>query len=61
MIDAAEAWVNRNRNEIIRRAGVLGGLANYALNFVRNDSIEYDVPALKAAIGSYGIDVSDLN
>ena len=57
----AEAWVSRNRSEVIKRAGALGSLANLALNFVRNDSAVYDVPALKAAIKSYGIDVSDLN
>ena len=57
----AESWVSRNKSEVIKRAGALGSLANLALNFVRNDSAVYDVPALKAAISSYGIDVSDLN
>ena len=47
--------------KVINRAGSLGSLANFALNLVRSDSTVYDVPALKAAISSYGIDVSDLN
>ena len=57
----AESWVSRNKSEVINRAGALGSLANFALNLVRSDSTVYDVPALKAAISSYGIDVSDLN
>ena len=57
----AEAWVTRHKSEVISRAGSLGSLANFALNLVRSDSTVYDVPALKAAISSYGIDVSDLN
>lgn len=57
----AEAWVTKNRDEVIRRAGMLGSMADFALNYVRNDKTVYDVPALKAAICGFGIDVSNLN
>lgn len=59
--EAAKAWVERNKTEVIRRAGALGGLANMALNYVNNCEELYDVPALKKAIKGYGINVDDLN
>ena len=58
----AEDWVMRNRSEVVRRAGTLGFLADYALGLIRSDTTVYDVPALKKAIkDNSGINVDDLN
>ena len=58
----AEDWVTRNRDAVVKRApALLRGFVEPALNFVRNDSTEYDVEALKELLKGYGIDASDLN
>lgn len=57
----AETWISAHRDEVIARAGNLGALANLALSYVKTCETVYDVPALKAALKGYGIDVSDLN
>ena len=61
LTEDAEDWVSGNSEKIVQSAGALGGLADFALNLVRKDTKVYDVPDLKAAIKSYGINVDDLN
>ena len=61
LTEEAEAWVERNRENVIKRAGFLGGLADYALNAAREAAEIYDVADLKEAIEEYGIKVDDLD
>ena len=56
----AEQWVTDHREEVIERAGILGGLADVGLAYVRKDKQEYDVAGLKAAIKGFGINVDDI-
>lgn len=58
----AEAWIARNKNEVVSRAPLaLRGLVDTAINAVKNAGETYDVAALKAALKSYKIDADDLD
>lgn len=58
----AEEWVERNRATIISRAPfAMRGMADWALDQVKTNSVEYDIPSLQALIEHFtGIDTSDL-
>lgn len=57
----ARNWVERNKDEVIRRAGFLGGLADAALEYINGIKEEYTVAKLKEAIKNFGINVDDLD
>lgn len=56
----AAAWIDNNRNEIIRRAGGMGWLADIAFNYVSTCDEVFDIPKLKAELANYGINTTGL-
>ena len=63
--DDAKDWVSKHEGTVRARAaqkGIPSGQVDWALSYVKGPgSGVYDVPALKNAIASFGVDVSDLN
>ena len=61
LTEEAQAWVNTNKDTIMKRArqAGLGTLANYALSYVQSCSETIDLATVKSTISQY-IDINDL-
>ncbi len=58
----AQDWVNRNLDEITRRApAFLRGFVDTAMDFVSNDAKVYSVDDLKTLLQGYNVNAWDLD